>query len=361
MNFSHYSVFLDVDAGRYTAWSIAIIGLSLNIFIICFMLWESSCIRCCRSKRQPSSTAHILKSPSLWLLFNLFISDLFGSIYAFILSISDVYYTHYYQARYEMNNTYLHIKNVWFTSSTCTTAQIFGRTSTLMAATFTLFVAIDRLILVVYPHSKRKFTMKTSRILSVIGWIFGLAFNIGVAIFHQYSIRLKSPYTFDYFLNLCLGDFESSVVHKMLSFLQLGYFLIVYATVTVIYIIIIWRLRKSRLEFHSSSSSVYEKRFQIMLILISFTGVFAFYFISITSFTNINTHSLFRKIFALLPFTNAAIDPLLYLIFRQNEIRKKICGDRFVIHKSATIKPVSQAQETKSSRLERSAHAQIHK
>ena len=120
MNFSHYSVFLELDPGRPIAWSIAIIGLPLNVFIICFMIWESSCIRCFRSRRQSSNAAHILKSPSLWLLFNLFISDLFGSIYILILSISDVYYTHYYQLIYGINTTYSHIENVWFTSLTCT-------------------------------------------------------------------------------------------------------------------------------------------------------------------------------------------------------------------------------------------------
>ena len=364
MNFSHYSVFLDADPGRPIAWSIAIIGLPLNIFTICFMLWESSCSRCCQSKRQPSNTAHILKSPSLWLLFNLFISDLFGSTYILILSISDVYYTNYYQAIHGMNTTYSRIKNVWFTSSACIVAQIMGRVSILMAATLTLFMAIDRLILIVYPHSKKKFTMKISRILAVIGWICSLAFVIGITILHRYRIHFKSPYTFEFYLNLCLGDFGSTVLIRILSFVELACLLIIYVTITVIYIIIIWRLRKSRLEFNSRSSSVCEKRFQIMFILIAFTNVFAFFFISITSFasTNYNTnHTLFRKLISLIPFTNPVIDPILYLIFRHDDIRKQINCGCFTNRKNTTIVPASQAQDSKSSHLERIVLTEIQK
>ncbi|RDD35913.1 hypothetical protein TrispH2_012195, partial [Trichoplax sp. H2] len=159
-NSSEYSVFLNDEAVRVFAWIIALIGLPLNVFLIGFMIWESWSANYSKKRRNfHDQNPTILKSPSLWLLFNLFICDLFASIYMFILAISDSYYIYYYKNIYHFNTSSSLVKNVWFKSSACVTAHFFAKVTISIAGTLTLVMAIDRFLLIVRPYSKWKFTM----------------------------------------------------------------------------------------------------------------------------------------------------------------------------------------------------------
>ncbi|RDD36003.1 hypothetical protein TrispH2_012217, partial [Trichoplax sp. H2] len=85
----------------------------------------------------------------------------------------------------------------------------------------------------------------------------------------------------------------------------------------------------SRLTFRSQLSSIFERRFQIMLILITSTNIFAFFVISTSaaiSFLNGTPTQIskFQKIISILPVSNAGIDPMIYLIFRFQDIRSQL-------------------------------------
>ncbi|RDD35836.1 hypothetical protein TrispH2_012214, partial [Trichoplax sp. H2] len=235
------------------------------------------------------------------------------------------------------------VKNVWFKSSACVTAHFFAKVTISIAGTLTLVMAIDRFLLIVRPHSKWKFTMKVSQIITAVIWIVDFSCISGMAVYQFDSISRISSYTFDFNLNLCLGDFESTIVHRILSFLELGYYLVVYVVSLILYLLIIRKLRISRLTFGSQASSTCERRFQIMFTLIACTNAFAFFFITITSIgSDPNAErSIFQNIVSLFPFVNSAIDPILYLIFRRNDIKKQLCC---WCTNDAVIEPASQSK-----------------
>ncbi|RDD36288.1 hypothetical protein TrispH2_012075, partial [Trichoplax sp. H2] len=315
-NFTRYSTFLEVDSMRPIAWCIALIGIPLNLFLIGYTMWESVMNKYSIVRREHHHRSAIsLTNPSIWLLFNLFVCDFIGSTYVLILVASDSYYTEYYQNVYGLNATFSLIKNEWSTSPTCDIAQFLANIYLFVAATLTMCIGIDRFILTAHPHSSKKITIKRAKIITVITWITGLVVISGIVTFNIANFHLRSEYYFEFYRNLCLGEYYLTTVHTVLAFIQLGYYMIVYSAVTVIYAIIVWKLRKSRLTFRSQLSSTFERRFQIMLTLITLTNVFASLFISTAtavSFLNGKPTQItkFQKILTLFPYSNTALDPM---------------------------------------------------
>lgn len=339
-NFSRYSVFLEVDSVRIIVWCLALIGLNLNLFLILFNIWESFNIKLTRQEHRHHMLS-IVKNPSSWFLFNLIVSDFIVSIYLFILMISDIFYTNYYQEQYGLNTTFSLIRNEWANSLTCYIGLFLSKIGLFVAATMTFLMSIDRFILIVYPHSNKKFNMKRVKIATVMTWIIGCILMGGTVVFNAINARYRSPYLFDFYLNLCLGDFYSTLAHTLVGFSELLYFSAIYSTVITLYFIIIRKLRKSRLTFGSQLSSTYERRFQVMFSLIALTNITSFFFLSVAAgidFIRTGTfteYGLFRKIVTMLPLSNVAIDPILYIIFRFQEIRRQLsqnCCQRRLLH-----------------------------
>ncbi|RDD36287.1 G-protein coupled receptor GRL101-like protein [Trichoplax sp. H2] len=353
-NFSRYSVFLEVDSLRPIAWCIALIGLPLNLFLISFILWESFIAR---KKGHHRHSMIARKNPSVWLLFNLIICDLMGSIYMFILVISDSYYTRYYRHIYGSDANISLIKNVWSVSATCGIAQFLANINLLMAASLTLCIGIDRFILTSYPHSNWRLTLKRAKVITAILWILGVAATAGIVIFNFAYFHLRSAYYFQFYRNICLGEFYLTPIHIIRAFSELGYFILAYSTTAILYTIIIYKLRKSRLTFRSQLSSTFERRFQIMLILITSTNIFAFFVISTSaaiSFLNGTPTQIskFQKIISILPVSNAGIDPMIYLIFRFQDISSQLhCQSPASGCLHPKVKPAAPS-EAKSSRHE---------
>ncbi|RDD37322.1 hypothetical protein TrispH2_011186 [Trichoplax sp. H2] len=329
-NFSRYSVFLEIDSIRPIAWSIALIGLPLNLFLISYTVWESLIYKfSARKKEYHRHSMVAVKNPSVWLLLNLLFCDLVGSIYMFILVISDSYYTSYYRHIYGSSANFSLIKNVWSVSTTCGVAHSLVAINLLMAATITLCIGIDRFMLSVYPRSNWRLTIKRAKIITTILWILGVAATVGNTIFDFSYYHLRSAYYFEFYRNLCVGEYYLNSNHTIRAFSVLGYVILAYSITTVLYAIIIYKLRKSRLTFRSQLSSTFERRFQVMLILITSTNIFAFYFIStagaISYLNGTPTQiSKFQKIIGILPHSNAALDPIIYLIFRFQDIRIRL-------------------------------------
>ncbi|RDD41792.1 hypothetical protein TrispH2_006318 [Trichoplax sp. H2] len=224
-----YSVYLDNEPVRTFAWVITLIGLPLNAFLVGFMIWEPWSIKHSKIRRNHHvQNPTILKSPSLWFFFNLFICDLFASVYILILAISDAYYSYYYKNVYQFNTNFSRVKNVWFKSFTCATAHFLGKVTISMAATLTLVIAIDRFLLIVRLFSKKKFTMKASQIITTVIWIVDFSLVSGLAAYHFHSIMRFLSYTIRFDFNLCLGDSSSTFARTILKILELSYYLVAY-------------------------------------------------------------------------------------------------------------------------------------
>ena len=153
-------------------------------------------------KQTRNSSTNITKNPSFWLLFNLLISDFIASIYLFILVLSDIYYTGYYQEQYSFNTTFSLIKNEWSFSLTCYIELFLGKISIFVAATMTFLIGIDRFILIVYPHSNKKFSMKGVKIITAIVCNMGCILVSGTVTFTVTHAHYRSPYFYDFYTNI---------------------------------------------------------------------------------------------------------------------------------------------------------------
>ncbi|RDD36013.1 hypothetical protein TrispH2_012159, partial [Trichoplax sp. H2] len=226
-----------------------------------------------------------------------------------------------------------------------------------MAATLTLCIGIDRFMLTVYPHSTRKLTLKKTKIITAISWILAAAAALGTVIFNFSYYHLRSAYYFDFYRNLCLGEHYLTPNHIIRLFTVLGYLILAYSTTAVLYTILICKLRKSRLTFRSQLSSIYERRFQLVLILMASTNIITFFVLSISaaiSFLNGTPNQVFilQKIIIILPYSNAALDPMIYLIFRFHSIRSQLhCQSSILNCVHPKVEPTAPS-ETKSSQHE---------
>ncbi|RDD36078.1 G-protein coupled receptor GRL101-like protein [Trichoplax sp. H2] len=296
----------------------------------------------------------VVKNPSVWLLFNLLLCDLMGSIYMFILVISDSYYTHYYRHIYGSSANFSLIKNEWSVSATCGVAQFLASMNLYMAAILTLCIGVDRFILTVYPRSNWRLTIKRAKILTTISWILGVVASVGISLFNFSYYHLRSAYHFEFFRNMCVGEYYLTPSHIIRAAIILGYFILAYSATAVLYTIIIYKLKKSRLLFRSQLSSTFERRFQVMLILITSTNIFAFFFITTSAAIDYlngttNQASKLQKIISILPYSNAALDPIIYLIFRFHGIRSQLhCQSTILICIHPKVEPFAPS-ETKSS------------
>ncbi|RDD38864.1 G-protein coupled receptor GRL101-like protein [Trichoplax sp. H2] len=357
-NFSRYSVFLEIDSIRPIAWSIALIGLPLNLFLIIYAVWESLIYKfSVRKKEYHRHSMIAFRNPSVWLLLNLLFCDLMGSIYMFILVISDSYYTSYYRHIYGSRTNFSLIENVWSVSATCGVAHFLATINLFMAAILTLCIGVDRFILTVYPHSNWRLTIKRAKIITAILWVLAVAGTVGNIIFNFSHFHLRSPYYYDFYRNLCLGEYYLTPSHTVRAFIVLAYLMLAYITTVILYAIIICKLRKSRLIFRSQLSSTYERRFQIVLIFITSTNIFSFFVISTTAAIDYlngtpNQVSKLQKITSILPYSNAALDPIIYLIFRFHDIRSRLrCQSSISSCALPKVKPITSS-ETKSSQHE---------
>ncbi|RDD39836.1 G-protein coupled receptor GRL101-like protein [Trichoplax sp. H2] len=324
-NFSLYSPFMNSDSSRIIALTVVLIGLPVNLFLIGYII-ISECFTCKLPTIGRDRCEHMRK-PSLWLLFNLLVCDLIGVTYITIIVISDAYYTQYYQHKYQhlANVSYSLIKNEWFKTTACSFAQFLSKIFLYMSSTLTLLIAVDRYILIVYPYSRRKLTIKKSKILTSITWIAGIIIAAGIVVFDNIGKRKLSPYTFEHSSNLCLGLFLMGQIYFILGLLEMFYILIAYTTAFILYVHMIVMLRKSTTISRSQFRSVFDKRLQITLTFIALTNVFSFYIITgVGIYDNINkiiVLSQIRKAISMLPFSNTAIDPLLYFVFRFRDFR----------------------------------------
>ncbi|RDD47646.1 G-protein coupled receptor GRL101-like protein [Trichoplax sp. H2] len=319
-NYSSYSTFLDQDIVRGVCWSLAIISMPCNLIVIIRLLYFNYRYSKTTSKKSAFSLRHhrfaISRNPSIFLLFNLTLSDLVSSLYLLILAFSDVYYTDYYRNKYGLYPDYSNITNDWVLSSTCTFERILSQIALLISILMTFVVAVDRFILVVYPHSRRKITVKGARIISLVCWLFALVIAIVAIAYSLESVASRPRTRRDILAQLCLTDSSRSFVVFVITFFELFLGCSMYVTAMILYIIICVKLKQSK-QFRSDSSNRIEKRISIILASVVFTNVFTYLPITLISILGryipgFNSGQLFPTLVILL-YLNAAVNPILLL------------------------------------------------
>ena len=326
-NYSAYAVFLDYDPVRGICWSLAIIGLPCNgivIFRLLYLNFAHSRLKNLPRIKQILSFAHrrytINHNPSIFLLFNLAVCDFIGSLYLLILAGSDIYYTAYYRHKYGLYPNYSDIENEWIITPTCTTERIFSQIALLMSILMTFIVAIDRFILVVYPHSRRKINMKSARIITAICWIFSLAIAILAGLESAQSVAKHPRTRFNIIGQLCLPDPSRSFIVQIITYFEIFLGCSLYIASMILYIVICRKLSQSKTLFRSTSSGMIEKRVSIILASVVFTNIFTY--LPVTLFSILgqvlpsydpDEGQLYASVVALL-YLNTAVNPILFLM-----------------------------------------------
>ena len=322
-NYSSYSVFLDYNAVRGISWAMAVIGVPCNIFVIIrFIL-----LNCRYPKKILTQTLHshyqsrfsIRHNPSVFLLFNLTLTDSIGSLYVFILVIGDVAYTNYYQNLYGSVSNYSVIRNDWVISPACTTARILSQLALLMSTLMTFMVAVDRFILVIFPHSRRKITMKNAYIVSIVYWIFAFIIAMTAGILSSQGVVLQSSTKFDIIDQLCTLDSSKSVFVLAIAYIELLLGFGLHITSTILYILIYRKLKQSQRLFSTISSNRAEKRVSIILSAIVLTNIFTYLPVMLITILgqaipdyDLKDSQIF-PIMVMLLYVNTTINPILFI------------------------------------------------
>ena len=323
-NFSSYSVFLDYNIVRGLCWSMAIISVPCNIIVIIrFILLN------CRGPRKISpktffspyqSRFSISHNPSVFLLFNLTIGDLIGSLYLFLLAIGDVAYTNYYQHLYGSESNYSTIRNDWVISPICTINRIFSQVALLISILLTFIVAVDRFIKVVFPHSRRKITIKRAYSIVIVCWLFAITTSIAAGLISAREVARKPSRRFRILSNLCHMDPFTDTFVLIFTFFEILLGFVLHLTSMILYIFVYRKLKQSQQMFLTTPSNRAEKRISIVLTSIVVTNVLTYVPITlITIIGNVNRsynpqENQFFPSTVLLWYANSAINPVLLLL-----------------------------------------------
>ncbi|RDD39100.1 G-protein coupled receptor GRL101-like protein [Trichoplax sp. H2] len=328
LNYSSYSVFLHYNIVRGLCWSLGLVSLPCNIIIIAELLLLNY------HKSKTIFTKYLIvnnryrllisRNPSIFLLFNLSLGDLVSSLYLVILAISDSSYTNHYRNKYGPYPNYSSIENEWIISPTCTMERILSQLSLVISISMTFIVAVDRYILVVFPHSRRKITIKDARVVATIFWLLGfiVAFTIGLLSAHGATVHHSTR--FDILGQFCNTDSSKGFMVLAVLYIELFLGFSMHTTSMILYIIICMKLKQSRSLFKSNSSSRIEKRVSLILASVVFTNVFTYLPIMIFSILGQfipnykpEETDLFPTLVLLL-YLNAAVNPVLFMVLSAN-------------------------------------------
>ena len=334
-NLSFYSVFLDVDIIRPVAWNLGIIGVIATLTAICYMLYNSSYNVLVSKNTRVQDTYDIAQNPSLFLLFNLLLSDLIGAIYILILAVGDYNYTSHLKLTYGNTSDFSRIKNQWFASLPCSIGRYLAQISMLMSATLTLIISVHRYILIVNPYIKNNMIIKHFKISLSFVWIALTSVAMAIADFTLNNLHTRSPYTFVFLLNLCTFDGTATKNHAIVAFSLLSYALVLYSVAVVLQSLVIAELRKSRIKFQSYTVSTLEKRYKITLGLMIVTNVMAYCLMAIVGINwavgNLKPNQ-YGKFLFIFPYLNCIIDPMTYLLFQIQNISRNLSGQKYQVH-----------------------------
>ena len=107
---------------------------------------------------------------------NLGISDFIMGLYLIIIAVTDMVY----RGEYKLHD------DAWRNSALCNLAGVFALLASEASIFFICLITLDRILVIKYPFSEKRFTTKPAVKVSIIVWIIGLVIAVIPLIFTSY-------------------------------------------------------------------------------------------------------------------------------------------------------------------------------
>ena len=146
------------------SWLLSLTLLSVFLWIIgCSAFLGNMFVLWCKQFKEEA-----INKVQSFFLSNLAMSDLLMGIYMIIIASADVYYGDYFPMNAEK----------WRSSIMCKCAGTLAITSSEASVLFVTLISIDRFITIQFPYSRHKLDVKSTKIISLIVWIFSLVLGL---------------------------------------------------------------------------------------------------------------------------------------------------------------------------------------
>lgn len=113
------------------------------------------------------------------------------------------------------------IRNDWVISPACIMARIFSQLALLISILKIFMVAVDRFILVVFTRSRRKITMKSAHIITLLCRPLALIIAIPIGLLSFQGTATHSPTRFNILSQFCNIDSSASLFVTAVVYLEL--------------------------------------------------------------------------------------------------------------------------------------------
>lgn len=312
------------------SWIFGLIGVFGNVYVIYISIWRYLSKENAKVK---------LGRVHNFLITNLAIADLFGSVYLLIIASADRYYAEHYTDIYSCfsNNSCENLTNIWVQTSTCSFSRFLANIATILPALITLIIAFDRYTVIVLPHNARyHLDMNSVKYEVILSWLFALSITI---VSNVQSSRLYQPNNFRLFTNMCYFSRLDDGVFRVYAFVAFSTTIIVYLITMGLYTAIILHIRRCRHQVNTLfvTTRIYNRRLETRLCII--TGILAITnLISWLPAVSVYIATVLRSPFILstagyhfsiitylLLFANGCINPISYTILILKNSRSYIC------------------------------------
>ncbi|RDD47553.1 G-protein coupled receptor GRL101-like protein [Trichoplax sp. H2] len=327
---------------RILAWTFGIMGILGNLTI----LWHQHKCKLLKIRAHNSSNTHqqhATRKTSLvtrYLICNLAIADLLGSIYLIIIASADVYYGYHYPNVFRNPNRG-NVTNPWLLSPFCHLSRFIFFLSSIMSIALTFVIAVDRFIAVIFPYSKFRFDLYRCRIITTACWFIVICYALIPTIRHLIYRITKG---FDSNSNLCLyRDVVRKHTFNFIRSRQIIYFILTGAIIVLYNAIIIYvKLKSSNMR---SQLNKVEKKIFLVMLFITISNIFTLlptFLVMIFSNNrefniSIQSFQLMLPIFIFAIYFSAAINPIIYFVFTNSSKYKAILSSCFKTQKETTI------------------------
>ncbi|EDV21344.1 uncharacterized protein TRIADDRAFT_60281 [Trichoplax adhaerens] len=360
-----YSLLEDNITAKSVAWCLSCIGILSNLYVILqrAKLRKISVRVGPYTTQAPASNTHQprtvkkttikLNRVSIFLIKNLAVADLCGSLYLLLVVASDAYYATNKPKLYSMgNNRMPNRTNLWLISPACSVARMLLAVSITMSHIITLFIAIDRYITFVFINSRYKIDLNRSKIIVVLCWLIGISISLIITIRSRFFIDYDGSDSYNIFVNLCyVGSFHD-ILLKSMVFITIAIMCLSYLIMIALYLAIAHHIRKTRMAVRPvESGSSGEKRILLLVVLITMTSFIAFLpftvIVILIQDSNMRIHHGIIPICFFLVFANAAFNPIIYSLlssrlFRRFYRKLGCCHSKGLSHSETTTISKSQ-------------------
>ncbi|RDD39021.1 G-protein coupled receptor GRL101-like protein [Trichoplax sp. H2] len=320
-----YSLLQGNEPSRILGWIIGIVGLLANSSLLLYhfkrKLFKSS--KTNHHKIITSKSRSITK----FLIRQLALADLLGSLYVIIISSADSYYGYRYPEIYQIPNP-SNQTNIWTLNPLCHIARFCFSTSSVLSIAITLVIAYDRLVAVIFPHSKARLNLFKSRIVISVCWLICCAFGLIP------TIRgiISAPYfaqSFNWRLNICMYTDIVKIILTIFFRTRAAIYFGCCSSIALIYVVIIVYVRNKRRRIASGMNQI-ERRIFIVMMIITAVNVCSLLPSTIIYGMPYNIRQLPHVVYAtsitiMFTFSNAAINPFIYIFLSSSRKRYIVC------------------------------------